>query len=216
MLTFSYTSEHSLLCLLPPPAELSKQQRIWLIADLARQLPGVEEVVVGMNNFTLYYQLDLNSQILEQQLLQLWQQTEHQQSQPQTRLIEIPVHYGGEFGEDLFDVAHFHQTTPQEIIRRHTAATYTVFMMGFQPGFPYLGGLPENLHTPRRSQPRTKVPAGSVGIGGSQTGVYPFTSPGGWQLIGRTEMPLFNIEKTPPVLLQAGDNIRFVAEIIHL
>lgn len=89
-------------------------------------------------------------------------------------------------------------------------------MMGFQPGFPYLGGLPENLHTPRRSQPRTKVPAGSVGIGGSQTGVYPFTSPGGWQLIGRTEMPLFNIEKTPPVLLQAGDNVRFVAESIHL
>lgn len=84
MLTFSYTSEHSLLCLLPAPAELSKQQHIWLIADLARQLPGVEEVVVGMNNFTLYYQLDLNSQILEQQLLQLWQQTEHQQSQPQT------------------------------------------------------------------------------------------------------------------------------------
>ncbi|KGQ63222.1 5-oxoprolinase subunit PxpB [Gallibacterium anatis] len=216
MITFSYTSEHSLLVLLPPPAELSKQQRIWFMADSARHFTDVEEVVVGMNNFTIYYHIDTDITALEKKLKQLWQQSERQQFQHQPRLIEIPVHYGGEFGEDLFDVAHFHQTTPQEIIRRHTAATYTVFMMGFQPGFPYLGGLPENLHTPRRSQPRTKVPAGSVGIGGSQTGVYPFTSPGGWQLIGRTEMPLFNIEKTPPVLLQAGDNVRFVAESIHL
>lgn len=89
-------------------------------------------------------------------------------------------------------------------------------MIGFQPGFPYLNGLPQNLHTPRRNVPRTKVPAGSVGIGGRQTGIYPFTSPGGWQLLGRTELPLFDIQHNPPTLLTAGDNVRFVAESITL
>lgn len=216
MLHFSSTSEHSLLCYLAPPAELSKQQRIWLIAELAQKLPDVLEVVVGMNNFTLYHHLHTNTADLTKQVEQLWQQTSHPIAQRQAKLVEIPVHYGGEFGEDLFDVAQFHHTTPQEIIKRHTEAIYTVFMMGFQPGFPYLGGLPENLHTPRRQQPRKKVPAGSVGIGGSQTGIYPFSSPGGWQLIGKTSIALFDLQKTPPVLLAAGDNVRFIAESITL
>lgn len=216
MLTFSLTSEHSLLCSLPPPAELKKQQRFWFVAEQMRQCPSVQEVVVGMNNFTLFYHFDTSPTALELQVLQYWQQSEQQYQSHQSRLIEIPVHYGGEFGEDLFDVAKFHHTTAEEIIRRHTEPTYTVFMMGFQPGFPYLGGLPENLHTPRRAQPRTKVPAGSVGIGGSQTGIYPFTSPGGWQLLGRTEISLFDIQQDPPVLLMAGDNVKFIAESITL
>lgn len=211
-----HTSEHSLLCSLAPPAELEKQQRIWLAADQAEQLPDVLEVVVGMNNFTVYHHLHADSEQLKLQLQQLWQQIATQSPNYRGRLIEIPVHYGGEFGEDLFEVAKFHHTTPAEIVQRHTAATYTVFMMGFQPGFPYLGGLPENLHTPRRDVPRTRVPAGSVGIGGSQTGVYPFTSPGGWQLLGRTEMPLFDLRQNPPVLLQAGDQVRFIAETVQL
>lgn len=210
------TSEHSLLCLLPPPAALEKQQRIWLAADHAEQWPEVLEVVVGMNNFTVYHNVYADSEQLKQQLQQLWQQISSQSPQYQGRLVEIPVHYGGEFGEDLMEVAKFHHTTAEEIVRRHTSATYTVFMMGFQPGFPYLGGLPENLHTPRRDVPRTRVPAGSVGIGGSQTGVYPFTSPGGWQLLGRTTMPLFDLQQNPPVLLQAGDQVRFVAERVEL
>lgn len=211
-----HTSEHSLLCMLAPPAELKKQQRIWLMADHAEQLDNVVEVVVGMNNFTVYHHFESDTDLLKQQLQQLWQQIAQQNPNYQGKLIEIPVHYGGEFGEDLFDVATHHNTTAEEIIHRHTSATYTVFMMGFQPGFPYLGGLPENLHTPRRNVPRTRVPTGSVGIGGSQTGVYPFTSPGGWQLLGRTEMLLFDIQQNPPVLLQAGDQVRFVAESIQL
>lgn len=211
-----HTSEHSLLCTLAPPAELEKQQRLWLFADHAEPLATVQEAVVGMNNVTIYHALHADTTQLKQQLQQLWQQIANQTPNYQGRLIEIPVHYGGEFGEDLADVAKFHQTTPEDIIRRHTQATYTVFMMGFQPGFPYLGGLPENLHTPRRDVPRTRVPAGSVGIGGSQTGVYPFTSPGGWQLLGRTEMPLFDLRQNPPVLLQAGDQVRFIAESIQL
>lgn len=185
------------------------------MAEQARALDGVLEVVVGMNNFTLFHAIGTDSTRLIQAVQQLWENDQAQAAQS-PRLIEIPVHYGGEFGEDLFEVAQFHNTTPEEIIRRHTEPTYTVFMIGFQPGFPYLNGLPQNLHTPRRNVPRTKVPAGSVGIGGRQTGIYPFTSPGGWQLLGRTELPLFDIQHNPPTLLTAGDNVRFVAESITL
>lgn len=211
-----HTSEQSLLCALPPPAELEKQQRIWFAAEQAEQFDDVLEVVVGMNNFTIYHRLTADVEQLKAQLHTLWQQIATQSPNYHGRLVEIPVHYGGEFGEDLHDVAKFHNTTAEEIIRRHTEPTYTVFMIGFQAGFPYLNGLPENLHTPRRDVPRTRVPAGSVGIGGSQTGVYPFSSPGGWQLLGRTEMPLFDLSQNPPVKLQAGDNVRFVAESITL
>lgn len=215
MLTIHHTSEHSLLCITTPPVTLTKQQQIWQIAESARNMNGIHEVVVGMNNFTLFHDINADTDALIRDIQYLWTHNQAQTNQT-GRLIEIPVHYGGEFGEDLFEVAKFHHTTPEEIIRRHTAPTYTVFMIGFQPGFPYLNGLPENLHTPRRNIPRTKVPAGSVGIGGSQTGIYPFASPGGWQLLGRTETPLFNLQSTPPTLLSAGDNVRFVVESITL
>lgn len=215
MLNVYHTSEHSLLCIVPPPAELAKQQQIWQVAEFARALPNVQEVVVGMNNFTVFHTIQADPKPLISAIQQLWESYQAQAANT-PRLIEIPVHYGGEFGEDLFDVAKFHNTTAEEIVRRHTKPTYTVFMIGFQPGFPYLNGLPQNLHTPRRDVPRTKVPAGSVGIGGSQTGIYPFTSPGGWQLLGRTEIPLFNLQSDPPTLLAAGDNVRFVAESVTL
>ena len=125
--------------------------------------------------------------------------------------VVIPVCYGGEFGPDLTDVAAAHDTSPADIVEAHTAGRYTVAMLGFLPGFPYLDGLDAALHTPRRGTPRTSVPAGSVGIGGSSTGVYPFASPGGWQIIGRTPIALFEPERTPPALLQAGDQVRFIA-----
>lgn len=211
-----HTSEQSIICVLEPPADLIKQQQIWQIAELAQQLPNVVEVVVGMNNFTVFHHMQADTNLLKQQLQEQWQTLSQQQYSRQGKIVEIPVHYGGEYGEDLANVATYHQTTPEEIIQRHTNAVYTVFMIGFQPGFPYLGGLPENLHTPRHKVPRTRVPAGSVGIGGSQTGIYPFTSPGGWQLLGKTDLPLFDITKNPPVLLQTGDTVRFIAESIKL
>ncbi|MEN2878708.1 5-oxoprolinase subunit B [Mannheimia haemolytica] len=134
MLTIHHTSEHSLLCLAEPPAELAKQQQIWRVAEQARALDGVLEVVVGMNNFTLFHAIGTDSTRLIQAVQQLWENDQAQAAQS-PRLIEIPVHYGGEFGEDLFEVAQFHNTTPEEIIRRHTEPTYTVFMIGFQPAF---------------------------------------------------------------------------------
>lgn len=128
---------------------------------------------------------------------------------PPSRIVEIPVCYGGEFGPDLAKVAARNQLTPSEVIEIHTDAEYLVYMIGFAPGFPYLGGLSERIATPRRDTPRPVIPAGSVGIAGQQTGVYPLETPGGWQLIGRTPLRLFRPEQDPPTLLQAGDLVRF-------
>lgn len=210
-LDVNFPSENSLFFTFAAPETLEKQQRVWALAAFARKLPKVSEVICGMNNFTVFFELDaayqetvaaIESAVLAQA------QNQQQTAGDSGKLVEIPVIYDG---EDLADVAKYHGITPDEVIARHTAPVYTVFMMGFMAGFPYLGGLPENLATPRKDKPRTRVPAGSVGIGGSQTGVYPFTSPGGWQLIGRTDLPLFDITRENPVLLQAGDSVRFVA-----
>jgi inhibitor of KinA len=126
-------------------------------------------------------------------------------------IIEIPVCYGGEYGPDLKDVAAYHQVHTEEIINLHTSQIYPVYMVGFAPGFPYLGGMDERLVTPRKSVPRMRIPAGSVGIGGAQTGIYPFETPGGWHLIGRTPIALFHPEADPPSLLKVGDLVRFVS-----
>lgn len=126
------------------------------------------------------------------------------------RTVEIPVCYGGEAGPDLEKVAQLHGLSPDEVVRRHAEAGYRVYMVGFVPGFAYLGGLAPELATPRRATPRERVPAGSVGIGGSQTGVYPQDSPGGWWLIGRTPLELFDPGREPAALLSLGDAVRFV------
>lgn len=125
------------------------------------------------------------------------------------RWVVIPVCYGGEWGPDLEAVAAAHGLSADEVVTRHSSAEYHVCAVGFTPGFPYLGGLPEALQTARRQTPRLRVPAGSVAIGGRQTGIYPFETPGGWHLIGRTPLRLFNPQQRPPSLLQAGDRVRF-------
>jgi len=128
-----------------------------------------------------------------------------------TPVLEIPVRYGGEFGPDLGDVAAQAGIDEQAVIERHANGNYRVAMLGFMPGFPYLLGLDESLHTPRRASPRTRVPAGSVAIGGAQTGIYPRELPGGWQLIGRTPLVLFDPTREQPALLQPGQRVRFRA-----
>ena len=126
------------------------------------------------------------------------------------RTVEIPVMYGGGAGPDLGDVAAFAGLAEPQVVELHASGDYTVFMLGFMPGFPYLGGLPARIATPRLRTPRILVPAGSVGIAGAQTGIYPAESPGGWRLIGRTPVALFDPRKSPPTLLEAGDRVRFV------
>jgi inhibitor of KinA len=129
---------------------------------------------------------------------------------PPPRTVEIPVSYGGDLGPDIEFVAQAHNLTVEDVIRIHSGASYQVYMIGFTPGFPFLGGLPPELHTPRLETPRPLVPAGSVGIANNQTGVYPIDSPGGWRLIGRTPLSLFNPSRENPFLYRAGDMIRFV------
>jgi inhibitor of KinA len=129
---------------------------------------------------------------------------------PEPRTVEIPVAYGGEYGPDLEAVAALTGHTPDEVIALHCSAEYLVYFLGFSPGFPYLGGMPESIAAPRLDTPRRRVPAGSVAIGGRQTGVYPMASPGGWRIIGRTPLRLFEPAADPPVLLRMGDHVRFV------
>jgi inhibitor of KinA len=131
------------------------------------------------------------------------------QSPSPSRRVEIPVVYGGEFGPDLQAVAEYAGLSPEEVVRIHSEGDYLVYMIGFSPGFPYLGGLSERIAAPRHAVPRLSVPAGSVGIAGNQTGIYPSETPGGWQIIGRTPLPLFLPNETPPSLLRAGDRVRF-------
>jgi inhibitor of KinA len=129
---------------------------------------------------------------------------------PPSRQVEIPVCYGGEFGPDLEDVAAAHGIATDRVVRLHTSATYLVYFLGFVPGFAYLGELPQELLTPRLPAPRKKVPAGSVGIAGNQTGVYPFETPGGWRLLGRTPLAMFRTDRDGLSLLAIGDRVRFV------
>ncbi|MGH8091761.1 MAG: 5-oxoprolinase subunit PxpB [Rudaea sp.] len=128
-----------------------------------------------------------------------------------TGSIEIAVTYGGQSGPDLVDVAAHGGLTEEEVVARHSTAEYRVAMLGFTPGFPYLLGLDPSLRMPRRATPRTRVPAGSVAIGGAQTGVYPRETPGGWHLIGRTTASLFDPARDPPALLKPGMRVKFVA-----
>lgn len=128
---------------------------------------------------------------------------------PEPRQIEIPVCYGGGFGPDLEDVAASHGISPAKAIELHSSPIYLVYFLGFAPGFAYLSGLPEALTTPRLQAPRAKVPQGSVGIGGNQTAVYPFATPGGWRLIGRTPLAMFRRDQARMSLLQIGDRVRF-------
>ncbi|MDR7295356.1 KipI family sensor histidine kinase inhibitor [Pelomonas aquatica] len=207
--------EAALCCTLPAPpsfeTSLAQQQRIWQLAAGLAKVAGVQELIPGMNNLTLVFDpLRTEAAALEQAVQALWAKPPRRRQLG--RVVEIPVRYGGEAGPDLADVAAHCGMTADEVVRRHTAADYVVYFIGFQPGFAYLGGLDEALHTPRRSEPRVAVPAGSVGIGGAQTGIYPLATPGGWQLIGRTALALFDPLAEPPTLLAPGDRVRFVAE----
>jgi KipI family sensor histidine kinase inhibitor len=151
----------------------------------------------------------LTHPMLERLVLDQW--AAHQdEAPPPLRRIEVPVHYGGEFGPDLPDVARHTGLSVERVVELHSRADYFVYFVGFSTFFPYLGGLPRELATPRLSAPRKHVPLGSVAIGGAQAGIYPLSSPGGWRLIGRTPMPLFDLNTEPPPVLRMGDHVRFV------
>ncbi|HHQ6627255.1 TPA: 5-oxoprolinase subunit PxpB [Serratia fonticola] len=203
--------ERAVVLELAPPVTLQSQQRIWALAEKLNHHTDVREVVPGMNNLTLLlYTPQADAEAMLELLRQGWEGNES--LVPESRDVDIPVLYGGEYGPDLDEVARHTGMTPQQVVECHSSTAYVVYFLGFQPGFTYLGGMPERLATPRRAEPRLSVAAGSVGIGGGQTGIYPLVTPGGWQLIGRTPLALFNPNEMPPTLLRPGDNVRFVPQ----
>lgn len=171
--------------------------------------PAITEVVPTYRSATVHYRPEVLSYEELKHLLAPLAQGSAEEAE-ELPVVEIPVCYGGEYGPDLLEVAQHCSLTPEEVIARHTAPTYRIYMLGFTPGFPYLGGMDPSIAAPRRKEPRIHIPAGSVGIAGEQTGVYPIVSPGGWQLIGRTPLRLFDPQKEQPILLSAGAGIRFV------
>lgn len=179
--------------------------------------PGILEFVPAYTTLTVYYDPWLLSNkgktdpydkvvTILQQVLSKAKEQQHSDS----RLVEIPVCYGGAFGPDLEEVAKQNNLAPEKVIQLHSTKVYLVHMMGFAPGFPYLGGMDKRIATPRKSVPRAAIPKGSVGIAGGQTGIYPIQTPGGWQLIGRTPLILFDPLREQPSILKAGDRVRFI------
>jgi KipI family sensor histidine kinase inhibitor len=177
----------------------------------AANIPGVSDIAPAFASVALFFdspgKLEAGSEAVGAAL-----RKRRRSAKPiaKPRLIEVPVCYGAEFAVDLEAVAKHCGCAPNEVVARHSAGRYVVRCVGFVPGFPFLSGLPAKLATPRRATPRAAVPAGSVAIGGAQTGIYPLRSPGGWNIIGRTPLRLFDVTREPAALLAAGDRVRFV------
>ena len=189
--------------------ELNRRVRAACAALERAALPGVVEWVPSYTAVTVHYQPHV---VRFQELCRQVEAAiaaDQDAPLPAGKVVTLPVLYGGEQGPDLGFVAEHHRLSVEEVIALHSTPEYLVYMIGFAPGFPYLGGLPERLATPRLEKPRLSVPKGSVGIGGSQTGVYSVDSPGGWRLIGRTPVALYDPKRNPPALLEAGDRLRF-------
>ncbi|EHM10212.1 TIGR00370 family protein [Thermanaerovibrio velox DSM 12556] len=172
---------------------------------------GIKECIVAYSSMAVYFDpITVDHQKVILKLRRLLASDLDASPKPQD-LVLIPVAYGGSMGPDLGNVASHAGISEEEVIRRHSSRDYHCYMLGFTPGFPYLGGMDESIAAPRLSTPRKAIPAGSVGIAGSQTGIYPIESPGGWQLIGRTPLALFDPSKEEdPTLIKAGDLVRFV------
>ena len=181
------------------------------LADAVRvyDVPGIRDVVPAYRSVTVYFD-PLRTE--HARLLEVLKQSTRELSQvveSSGQEHRVPVCYGGDFGPDLGDVARFGQLPEDAAIARHLAPAYRVFMLGFTPGFAYLGPVDEQIAAPRRATPRTRVPAGSVGIAAGQTGIYPIETPGGWQLIGRTPLRIFDPSRPRPSVFQPGDTVRF-------
>ncbi|WP_435947593.1 5-oxoprolinase subunit PxpB [Dryocola sp. BD586] len=203
--------ESAVVLELEPPISLESQQRIWGLTRRLEEADAVREVIPGMNNITVVLREPGSLALDGIERIQRWWE-ESEAIIPEPHRVEIPVIYGGDAGPDLGVVAEHSGLTPRQVVELHSCGEYVVYFLGFQPGFAYLGGLAPRLHTPRRAEPRLLVPAGSVGIGGSQTGIYPLATPGGWQIIGQTSVKLFNPRAEPPTLLTPGDTVRFVPQ----
>ncbi len=180
--------------------QLMKEQHIEGVVDI---IPAFCSLLINYDPRVLSYD-DISKRM--KRLLKM----DIKAGESRRRVFEIPVCYGGQYGPDLANIAEHAGLTEEEVIKIHSSRDYLIYMLGFLPGFCYLGGLDERIHTPRLANPRLKINAGSVGIGGSQTGIYPLDSPGGWQLMGMTPVKTYDPDREVPILLSAGDYIRFI------
>ena len=191
--------------------DINKQIRAFNIALANSNIPGIVETVPTYRSLMIHYDPGVILYApLVKKLKGLLGQLDSIEIPP-SPVLEIPVLYGGEEGPDLEFVAKHNGKTPEEVIKIHTSTEYLIYMLGFTPGFTYLGGMNDEIATPRLTTPRVKIPAGSVGIAGTQTGVYPIDSPGGWQLIGRTPVRMYDPDRETPILPEAGQYIKFYA-----
>ncbi len=176
---------------------------------LSEKIDGIVEMIPAYSSLTLFYDPKILSfSIVVEKLNELKAKYKNYSFSPS--FFEIPVVYGGKYGPDLQFIANYNHLSTEEVVKIHSSVEYTVYMLGFTPGFAYLGGMSKKIITPRLKNPRKNVPAGSIGIGGKQTGIYPIESPGGWRIIGLTPLKLFNMDKDPPVLFKPGDKVKFV------
>lgn len=174
------------------------------------QIDGITETVPTYCSLTIHYGPEkIRYRELRERLEKLLS-VAHKAQKMAVTVMEIPVLYGGECGPDLEYVAKYNNMAPEDVIRIHSSGEYLIYMLGFTPGFSYMGGMDDSIATPRLKTPRVLIPAGSVGIAGKQTGIYPIDSPGGWQLIGRTPVRLYDAERDDPILLDAGLRVKFI------
>jgi inhibitor of KinA len=190
------------------PSVNNKVRELFLRLD-RESIRGVTELVPSYRSVMIVYApLEIALPCLRERIERLLEDSDDSLL-PEARTLEVPVVYGGRFGPDLEWVAAFHQISPEQVIRHHTQPLYRVYMIGFTPGYPYLGEVPEAIATPRRETPRVTVPQGSVAIAQRQTGIYPAQSPGGWHILGWTPLKLFDAGKWPPTPLEIGDRVKF-------
>ncbi|WP_339210639.1 5-oxoprolinase subunit PxpB [Aeribacillus sp. FSL K6-8210] len=174
------------------------------------RIEGIVEWVPAYTTLAVFYRPNIISyDELSQKLLKIGEKIESMPV-PDPIVIEIPTLYGKEAGPDIQFVAETNGLSEEEVVKIHSSSDYLIYMIGFVPGFPYLGGMDKRIAAPRKKTPRSRIPAGSIGIAGEQTGIYPLETPGGWQIIGRTPVKLYDPQKQDPILLKAGDYIRFV------
>ncbi|WP_048600823.1 5-oxoprolinase subunit PxpB [Rubeoparvulum massiliense] len=215
-LHFSPLSDTSIIIDFGGSISVEKNQQILNFVDVicSDPFPGFLEAVPSYTTVTIFYDPLVIQHAFPYEYVCQWAEEKLtklvEQKRPASKLVQIPVCYDQALGPDLETVAAYHQRTTEEVIHLHTSQRYHVYFLGFSPGFPFLGGLDPAIATPRKSTPRLKIPAGSVGIAGQQTGVYPLETPGGWQIIGRTPLRLFSLEQEHPTLLQPGDQVEFI------
>lgn len=190
--------------------EINAKVRAFNILLKKNNIDGIVETVPTYRSVTIHYKPEIiRYKELTERLEVIIASIDDVKFEPAS-VVEIPVLYGGDEGPDLEYVAKYNNKTPHEVIEIHSSAEYLIYMLGFTPGFTYLGGMSKEIATPRKQTPRVKIPAGSVGIAGEQTGAYPIDSPGGWQLIGQTPVKLYDPNRENPILLEAGQFVKFV------